>query len=298
MSTELTVATERGMSMAELMGVTSSGGAPKTSKMIDRITQVHSPIMGEVEFNGKKIKTEVVPVGAFKVQNGEDVIYSTSATIRIFMMRQQWQRWNGETGEMEKSVMSQNLQGDLQDSIGGFNLGRPSGYIEDFNALPEATKQLMRTVKRVKVYMGELTMDNPTNALGEPANVGSNFTKIPFVMDVKNRDSIKSLDDAVGAITRNNQLPIMAEIKIRGVEDSIPTGAKFGKIEAMKGDTVQNPDNEGDNEKLNMFLDSIEAANGRILDLYHERSDRSISPEDAKVVNSIIDSNDFVEVDE
>ena len=297
MSTDLTIAQDRGVSMAELMGVASpSSGGGKTSRMIDRLSQVHSPIMGEVEFNGKKMKTEVVPTGAFKMQNGEDVVYSTSATVRIFMVRQQWQRWNGESGEMEKTVMSNSLSGDLQDSVGGFNLGRPSGFIEDFNALPQATKELMRTVKRVKVYMGELTLDNPVNAIGEPANVGSNFTNIPFILDCKNRDSIKAIDDAIAAITKGNQLPIHATIKLTGVEGSIPTGATFGKIDAAKHGSHSGA--EGDNDRLQMFLDHIENQNGRVLDLHHERNDRSLSPEDAKVVNGIIESNDFVEVDE
>lgn len=296
MSTELTIAQDRGVSMAELMGVAAPSSGAKTSRMIDRLTQVHSPIMGEVEFNGKKMKTEVVPTGSLKMQNGEDVVYSTSATVRIFMVRQQWQRWNGESGEMEKSVMSNSLSGDLQDSIGGYNLGRPSGYIEDFNALPQATKDLMRTVKRVKIYMGELTLDNPVNALGEPAEVGSNFTNIPFILDCKNRDSIKAIDDAIGAITKGNQLPIHGTIKLTGSEGSIPTGATFGKIDAAKHGSHSGAD--GDNDRLQMFLDHIENQNGRILDLFHERNDRSLSPEDAKVVNGIIESNDFVEVDD
>ena len=295
MSTELSIAQDRGMSTAELMGFSTGSSSGSTSKLLDRVQQVHSPIMGEVEYGGKTIKTEVVPTGAFKMQNGENVVYSTSATVRIFMVRQQWQRWNGESGEMEKSVMANSLNGDLQDSIGGFNLGRPSGYIEDFNALPQATKELMRTVKRVKIYMGTITLDNPTDDKGNPANVGNTFTDLPFTMDVKNRDSLKSIDSVCTAITKGNELPMAVEIKLTGVEDSIPTGAKFGKIEATKGKSVGS--SEADNSLLSDFLAFIEAQNGRILDLHHERNDKSLSPEDAKVVNGIIDSNDFTEVE-
>ena len=64
----------------------------------------HQPIMGEVEFNGKTIKTEVVPIGAFTLVQGEDKVYSNGITFRVFAQRQQWQRWNSETEEMEKSV--------------------------------------------------------------------------------------------------------------------------------------------------------------------------------------------------
>ena len=137
MSTELAVAQERGQSMAELMGVSTSGGEATPS--IARIGMLHQPIKGELEVNGKMIKTDVVPVGSFILNQGETKVYSPAITVRIFAQRQQWQRWNSETEEMEKSVLANSLNGDMKDSIGGFNLGRPSGWIEDFNALPDAT---------------------------------------------------------------------------------------------------------------------------------------------------------------
>ena len=64
-----------------------------------------------------------------------------------FVFAAQSVKWNSDTGEMEKSVCL-TPNGDLKDSIGGFNLGRPTGYIEDFNALDDATKQVIRSVKR------------------------------------------------------------------------------------------------------------------------------------------------------
>ena len=232
MSNELQIATDRGQSMAELMGVSSTPSQQSTPS-IARVGMIHQPIMGEVEFNGKTIKTEVVPVGAFTLTQGDDKVYSNGATFRVFAQRQQWQRWNSETEEMEKSVLSNSLNGDMKDSIGGFNLGRPTGYIEDFQSLPEATKQIMRSVKRVKVFFGTVTLDNPINDKGEP--VTGNYTDIPVVMDVKNRESLKSIDAVLNGLSRKNLLPIMSTIKLSGVEDSIPTGAKFGKIEAKLG---------------------------------------------------------------
>ena len=161
MSTELAIATERGQSMAELMGV-SSTPTTSTTPSISRLGMLHQPIMGEVELNGKMIKTEVVPVGAFTLKTGDDIVYSVGATVRVFAQRNQWQRWNSDTEEMEKSVMSNSLNGDLKDSIGGFNLGRPTGYIEDFNALDDATKQVIRSVKRVVVSVSYTHLTLPT----------------------------------------------------------------------------------------------------------------------------------------
>jgi len=291
MSTELAVAQERGQSMAELMGVSMSGGG-EAIPSIARIGMLHSPLKGEIEVNDKIIKTDVVSVGSFILTRGEEKVYSEGITVRIFAQRQQWQRWNSETEEMEKSVQSNSLNGDLKDSIGGLNLGRPSGYIEDFNALPDSTKQVIRSVKRVNVYYGTVSLDNPVNDKGEALDYET-YRGIPFVMDVKNRDSLKSINGVMNALKRKNMLPIMSTIKLVGVEDSIPTGATFGKIEASLGDKVDII--EGDNEMLKDFIELIEYSNGKILDLHHERA-KGHTDEDEGLVQDIL-NNDFVDVD-
>jgi hypothetical protein len=291
MSNELAVANERGQSMAELMGVSVKTSNADFLPSISRLGMLHQPIMGEVDLNGKKIKTEVVPVGAFTLKTGDDIVYSNGATVRVFAQRNQWQRWNSETEEMEKSVMSNSLNGDLKDSIGGFNLGRPSGYIEDFNSLPDATKQLMRSVKRVMVYYGTVSLDSPMNEKGEPVDAAAT---IPFVMDVKNRDSLKSINGVMSNFKKKNMLPIMSTIKLEGIEDSIPTGAKFGKIQASTGDGVDLA--KEDNDTLKDFLELIEFSNGKILDLHHERAKMG-TDSDAELVGEIL-NNDFVEVAE
>lgn len=278
--------------MAELMGV-SVGGGGEGGPSIARVGMIHQPIMGEVDFNGKTIKTEVLPVGTFTLKKDDDIVYSNTVTLRVFAQRNQWQRWNSETEEMEKSVMSNNLNGDLKDSVGGFNLGRPSGYIDDFNALPDVTKQVIRSVKRAVVYFGTVTLDNPVDENGEP--VSGDFTDVPVVMDVKNRDSLKSINGVLGSLKSKNLLPIMSTIKLSGEEDSIPSGNTFGKINATLGDKVDISDH--DNDTLRDFVELIEYMNGKVLDLHNERNDNALSTEDASMVKDIID-NDFVEVDE
>lgn len=278
--------------MAELMGV-SVGGGGEGGPSIARVGMIHQPIMGEVDFNGKTIKTEVLPVGTFTLKKDDDIVYSNTVTLRVFAQRNQWQRWNSETEEMEKTVMSNNLNGDLKDSVGGFNLGRPSGYIDDFNALPDVTKQVIRSVKRAVVYFGTVTLDNPVDENGEP--VSGDFTDVPVVMDVKNRDSLKSINGVLGSLKSKNLLPIMSTIKLSGEEDSIPSGNTFGKISAALGDKVDISDH--DNDTLRDFVELIEYMNGKVLDLHNERNDNALSTEDASMVKDIID-NDFVEVDE
>lgn len=283
MSTEISITGMDNASMAALMGV--SAETKQSASSLARINVVSTALKGEMELGGKKIKTDVVPVGAYKITQGDDVFYSEQISIRVFAQRQQWQRWNASTNEMEKSVMTTSLNGDLQDSVGGFNLGRPSGYVEDWNALPEATKDLMRTVKRVKIFMGLLTVKAPIDERGEP--ISKEYVDLPFVMDVKNRDSLKNLDGALKTVQRANLLPIMSNLELAGQEGSIPTGATFGYITAKAGDKVELT--EADNQTLKDFLGFIEYGNGKILDLYNERSDKGMSAADAELVGSIVD---------
>ena len=293
MSTELTIATERGQSLADLMGISTGGSTSQASPNLSRVGMIHQPVMGEVDFNGKKIKTEVLPIGTYTVTRGEEVVYATELRIRIFAMRQQWTRWNSDTNEMEKSVLANNLNGDLKDNIGGFNLGRPSGYIEDFNALPDKTKQIIRSVKRTKVVYGLLSIDNPKDAKGN--DLTTEYTDIPFVFDVKNQNSIKNIDAAVKKITGKNMLPIMCELVLSSKEGSIPTGAKFGFVDAALGNVCDiSPD---DNDTMRNFLEVIEYTNGKILDLHAERCGSGLTKEDEAMVKDILD-NDFVDVDE
>jgi len=51
MSTEITVATENGMSMSEMMGVSVGEGGKKSSSLA-RMTQIHSGIMGTRDVAG------------------------------------------------------------------------------------------------------------------------------------------------------------------------------------------------------------------------------------------------------
>ena len=44
--------------------------------------------------------------------------------------------------------MNDNLNVDLKDNDGGFNCGKPAGYIKDFKALPQSTQDMVKTIKR------------------------------------------------------------------------------------------------------------------------------------------------------
>lgn len=284
MSTELQITTENGQSMAELMGIKQSTGSsgPRTS----RLTQVQTALKSMVEVNGKKMNMEVIPVGTFALKVSDDTtVYSDTVSIRLFLQREQWTRWNSGTNEMEKSILAADVRNDLMDNQGGFNLGRPSGYIEDFNALPEATKDLVRSVKRTRVVFGVLKLDNPVGADGEP--LGEAYENIPFVYDIKNNKSMKALDAAIKSLTNKNVLPITGWINLSADTDTLPNGNMYAFLKASAGDLVELA--EEDNDTLKAFLETIAAINTAISDQYYAKRDNGLSSEDAALVGSIVD---------
>ena len=283
MNTELAIQNDLGMSLAEAVGVTPQGGGERKSATLPRVNLMHSGIMGEIDVNGKPIKTEVVPSGSYKITRGEDdVVYASSPTVRIFAIRQQWSKWDAKEEMMMKTVMSIDLKGDLKDNVGTFNLGRPSGYIEDWDSVPEKTKDLIRSIKRNKILFGELSATGVTDEKGNP---GDAITAMPFYFEVP-PSSIKSLDLAVNALGRKNILPIQCTLKLGANLVNSNTGTSFAVMTLDTGDKVDlQPE---DQDTLHNFLEYITTVNSYILEQWDEKNKESISDDDAAIVAEFV----------
>ncbi len=285
MSTELAVATERGKSMAELMGVSTQPSTSATPTFA-RVNLLSSAIMGT---NEKGKKEEIVSTGSFALTLGEETVYAQSVVMRIFATRERWQRWNNDTGKMEKTVLANSVwQGDYKDNLGGMNLGRKPGFTskEEYQALPQHIKD----INRIKVIFGTINLIDPINADGT-AKTGLP-SDIPFVFDLKNTPSIKSIQGVLNTMAKENMLPPMAMIRMDGYEASNDKNS-WGQISALLDSKVNLQDS--DNDTLKNFLEVIELQNAKILE-EHYAANKDGPDADAKVVNEILD-NDFVEVD-
>ena len=279
MNTELAIQNDLGMSLAEAVGVTPQGGGERKSAALPRVNLMHSGIMGEIDVNGKPIKTEVVPSGSYKITRGEDdVVYASSPTVRIFAIRQQWSKWDAKEEMMMKTVMSIDLKGDLKDNVGTFNLGRPSGYIEDWDSVPDKTKDLIRSIKRKKILFGELSATGVTDEKGNPVDA---ITAMPFSFEIST-SSIKSLDLAINAIGRKNILPIQCNFKLGhkpGGETWVTLTLEYdGKVDLQPEDQ----------ETLHNFLGYITTQNSYILEQWDEKNKESISDDDAAIVAEFV----------
>mgnify|MGYP003627137397 FL=1 len=286
-STEVTLTTD-GRSIAEMMGL-SKGSSGKRS-MLARFSQIHSPLKGDMEINGKAVRVDVVPAGAYKLLQSDDkVAYAVSPKIRIYAQRMQWTRWDSDESTMVKTVLVNNLTGDLKDNTGGFNAGRPSGYVEDFKSLPKATQELMRNTKRTKVVFGTVVMQGATDEQGNAIEDASiTEQEIPFVLDVKSRGSITAVDDIMKSIDRKNSLPLQYFLNMGAEMHSMPNGSEYATFDITLADKVDLV--EADKDILDGFMEWISGMNNYINDTHNEKSGSSgMSANEESVINDIID---------
>jgi hypothetical protein len=215
--------------MAEAMGMAVDIAKPKKQSNLARLKLDHKGIMGEEVVGGKKKKVEVVSAGSYVLDRPNlDPVYGTDVTIRLFNQRFMYKKYIQGSGDVKskyvKTIMDKDLNGDLRDNDGGFNCGKPSGWIEDYSALPAETKALLKSIKRVRVLFGEITMKDPVNAKGEALGL---IESVPFIWEIDNRDAFKTLGAPIAQMAKQNRILPQHRIILGAEEQSLPTGATY-----------------------------------------------------------------------
>ena len=276
--------------LAELMGMSNTPA--KSTSALAEVKQVHQNVMGTKEVDGEAMEVAIVKAGAFSVTFPDDTVYySDKVTIRSFMQRFQWQRYDknftrpdGGEGRMLRTVMATSLSGDLKDNYGGFNCGRPSGYIKDFKSLPQETQDLMRATSRFKVLFGLCTLDKAKDADGKPVDV----KEFPFLMRIKNRDSFNAITDMFNQIQRKNRLPIQHLLHLGSEVKSIPSGATYAVLKPTLGKVVDITTD--DQEVLNNFVEWVESMNSITLSKWEEhRRPEELSDQEDDIVANVVE---------
>ena len=276
--------------LAELMGM--SNAPAKSTSALAEIKLVHQNVMGTKEVDGETMEVAIVKSGAFSVTFPDDTIYySDKVTVRPFMQRFQFQRYDkhyqkpdGGEGRMLRTVMATSLNGDLKDNYGGFNCGRPSGYVKDFNSLPQEPQDLMRATDRFKVIFGLCTLNKAKDANGKPVDV----KEFPFLMRIKNRDSFKAMTDMFNQIQRKNRLPIQHLLHLGTEVKSIPSGATYAVLKPTLGKVVEITTD--DQEVLNNFVEWVEAMNSITISKWEEhRRPEELSDQEDEIASNIVE---------
>lgn len=278
--------------MAKLMGMSVDNQQAAKSSVLARLRINHSPIMGEQEVNGKKVKLEVVSGGTYKLEIPDGpTYYASGVNVRPFVQRYMYKRFvkgnDSAPNRYIKTVMADNLNIDLKDNDGGFNCGKPAGYIQDFKALPEKTQDLIRQIKRVRAVFGIVELVDPVDASGTPVTVDAT----PFIWEVENRDAFKTIGNVFVKLGKMRRLPPMHTFSASTSEQSLPNGNKFylpeTKLDLQK--TLELDDDT--QETLGNFLAWITNYNEYIVNAWDENAHKHENVDTATV-------DDFIDITE
>ncbi len=291
MTTELTTIDPNNYAaMAKAMGIAHEGVGKAKSNTLARMRISHSPVMGTAEVNGKSVNVEVIEGGTYKLEIPDGpTYYASSVKIRPFMQRFMYKRFvmgaNNSPNRYIKTIMADTLSIDLKDNDGGFNCGKPAGYIEDFKALPEKTQELIRQIKRVRAVLGTVELVNPVNEKGEAAEVDAT----PFIWEIDNRDAFKFVGDAFTKLAKMQRLPVQHMITANTDEKKLPNGNSFFvPVVSLNVSDTLNISAE-DQNMFGDFLSWIDNYNSYIVNQWAEKANDKLEEGDAEVLDDLVD---------
>jgi hypothetical protein len=289
-----TVDTNNYDEMAKAMGISAEASSKsKQSSNLARLRIAHSAIMGETELKGKKVNMEVVSGGHFKLEIPDgNTVYAPQIKIRTFLQRFMYKRFIKGSGNLPnrfvKTIMGDSLYVDLKDNDGGFNCGKPSGWIKDFKALPTTQQDLIRQIKRTRVVFGLVDLVNPIDSTGSETKVDSTA----FIWEIDNRDAFKTLGDTYNNFNKQRQLPIAHEISIGTEEKPLPNGSSFFVPSVSVDMHNAIPISSSDQSTFANFMEWVDSYNEYIATAWNDKAKRNMAPDDAALVDEFMDIDD------
>jgi|DEB0MinimDraft_4_1074332.scaffolds.fasta_scaffold21634_2 hypothetical protein len=300
--TELTtINTNNYAAMAKMMGMNDDAKSSKKSNTLNRLRIWHQPVMGQAEINGKLTNVEAIEGGTFRLEviNGDssEYFYSKTITVRPFMQRFMYRRYvanlnakaNEPKGTFQRTIMSDSLSVDLKDNTGRFNCGKPTGYIEDFKALPPDMQDLIRQIKRVRVVFGVVTMDNAMDANGNPVD----SFDTPFIWEIDNKDAFKSVGEQFGVFAKQERLPLQHNILfLECKKNDLPNGSSYYTPVCKADMSVTHEITDDDHDMFGNFLEWVKNYNDYVCKEWEAKSIKrheEMAEDDKDVVEDFID---------
>ena len=287
----ITIDKDNYMAMAKVMGMSGENTSEKKQvSTLARLRINHTPIMGEEEVKGKMTKVEVVEGGTYKLEipDGE-TYFATSAKIRPYMQRFMYKRFIMGTGDKSnryiKTIMGDNLNIDLKDNDGGFNCGKPSGWIKDFKALPEKMQDLIRQIKRVRAVFGTIELINPTDGAGNPVEVDN----LSFIWEVENRDAFKTVGAIFTQLAKMKRLPVQHTVTANTEERKLPNGNSFYlPVTSLDVTSVLDLTDE-EQTRFADFVAWVQNYNEYIINAWSENANKDMHDDDMATVDDFVD---------
>jgi hypothetical protein len=292
-----TIDTNNFAAMAQAMGMNAEA-SKNTSKAstLARLRIHHTPLMGQQEVKGKMKNVEVIAGGAYKLEIPDGpTYYADGATIRPFLQRFMYKKFikgnDNTANRFLKTVMANDLNNDMKDNEGGFNCGKPAGFIKDWAALPDTMKELIKSIKRVRALFGVVELVNPTDENGNAVEVDATA----FIWEIDNRDAFKTMGDQFTKLSKMQRLPPQHNISCTTKEVPLPNGSSFyvPEVQLDLGTTLEMSND--DQEVFANFMAWIENYNVYILNAWEDNMHKN-DDVDTDTVEEFVDINeeDFV----
>lgn len=281
-----TIDTNNYAMMAKAMGL-GAETTDKKSSSLARLRINHSPVIGSDRL--------LVKAGTYRLEVPDGpTYYAESATMRPYMQRFMYKRFIKGVGDKPnryvKTVMADNLNIDLKDNDGGFNCGKPAGYIQDFKALPQNTQDLIRQIKRVRVVLGTVELSKVVTKDGEEATVDEK----PFIWEIDNRDAFKEVGTIFTKLSKMQRLPVQHPVALGTTERQLPNGNSFFLPTTSLDLNSSLPIDEHEHGMFTDFLSWVENYNTYILNAWSDKATEKMSDDDIDVVDDLVD----IEVEE
>ncbi len=265
--TELTtINTSNYAEMAKAMGMANEAANTKKQGMfLARLRINHSAILGA--------ESILVKAGTYKLEIPDGpTYYAESAVVRPFMQRFMYKKFvmgsAGKPNRYVKTVMADTLNMDLKDNDGGYNCGKPSGWIEDYASLPESTKDLIKSIKRVRVVLGNVELINPKDVNGNPVELEAT----PFIWEVENRDAFKTVGGVFTKLAKMKRLPVQHTVDLTTEERKLPNGNSFYLPLAGMDTTKTVELQQKDQDLFADFMAWVQNYNEYIINAYAEKA--------------------------
>lgn len=291
MSDLAVINTDNYSAMAQLMGVASSTTTKAKSSTLPRLRIWNQ---GVKEKDGKR-SVEIVPSGYYRLEVPNTAMYyAEQVIIRPFLQRYMYKKYDTNTNTFTKTVMHENLTVDLKDDSGGFNCGKPAGFIQDWNALSDDMKEKIKQIKRVRVIMGEIEMINPVDEKGNAVDVPVQS----FIWEIDNKSAFKLMAEPFTQMGRQRKLPIQHKITMDTSEQELQTGGSFFLPVPALDLTTSIDITDKDEATIKDLLDWIENHNKYVFEKWDENKGSMSSAEEQSAVDDILGDSVFIDVDD
>jgi hypothetical protein len=279
-----TIDTNNFAEMAKAMGMANETASQKKQGMfLSRLRIQHSPILGS--------ESILVKAGTYKLEIPDGpTYYADSAVIRPFLQRFMYKKFvmgqGGSPNRYVKTVMADTLNMDLKDNDGGFNCGKPAGWIQDYKSLPEATKDLIKSIKRVRVVLGAIRLVNPKDESGKPVEE----TTSNFIWEIENRDAFKTVGGVFNQLAKMKRLPVQHNVTLNTEERKLPNGNSFYLPTTSLDITNSIELTQEDQTLFGDFMGWVSNYNEYIINAWTEKSSRVEDDDDLDMqLNDLID---------